>query len=90
MASYKQIVTLNPGESKSVSFQVVPTGVGIYTVSVDGLSGSFEVLGMSDIRVSGLSIIPSKVYPGDTVTISVVAINSGTATDSKEITCTVS
>lgn len=34
-------VTLNPGESQQVLFQVTPSEVGSYRVSVDGLEGAF-------------------------------------------------
>ena len=40
----QQSVTLNPGESKIVSFEVVPTVAKTYNVSVDGLSGSFRAI----------------------------------------------
>jgi hypothetical protein len=41
MAKYYEEVTLNPGESQKVCFEVIPTEAGVYIVSVDGLSGSF-------------------------------------------------
>ncbi len=34
-----KMVTLEPGESKAVSFEVTPTELGVYSVSVDGLTG---------------------------------------------------
>lgn len=37
----KKMVTLNPGESKVVAFEVIPTVPRAYQVSVDGLMGSF-------------------------------------------------
>ncbi|HUV56679.1 MAG TPA: hypothetical protein VMV84_05535 [Dehalococcoidales bacterium] len=37
----EQVVTLNPGESKVVSFEAVPSVAKTYSVSVDGLTGSF-------------------------------------------------
>lgn len=40
----EQSVTLQPGESKAVSFEVVPHEARAYQVSVDGLSGSFTAL----------------------------------------------
>ncbi len=38
----EQNVTLQPGESKVVSFEATPTVAKVYQVSVDGLTGSFE------------------------------------------------
>ena len=88
----QQSVTLQPGESKAVSFEVTPTAVKTYYVSVDGLSGSFVVTTapVADIRVEDLLISPTEVYVGEPVTISVVVTNYGTAAGSKTITCTVS
>ncbi|GAI93311.1 unnamed protein product, partial [marine sediment metagenome] len=37
----EQSVSLQPGESKVVSFEVTPTVAKVYQVSVDGLTGSF-------------------------------------------------
>lgn len=87
----EQIVTLAPGESKTVSFEVTPTESGTFNVSVDGLTGTFSVTEapMADIRVENLSITPSVVYVGELVTISVTAKNYGTATGTKTITCIV-
>lgn len=84
-------VTLAPGEEQTVSFEVNPTEIGTYNVSVDGLSGAFSVIEtpMPDIRVENLSITPSVVYVGELVTISVTAKNYGTATGTKTITCIV-
>ena len=87
----EQSVTLNPGESKVVSFEVTPTVAKSYSVSVDGLSGTFvaTILPVVDIRVENLVIEPSEVQVGQPVTISVTATNYGGATGSKIITCTV-
>jgi len=89
MATQRQTVTLNPGESQVVAFEVTPAEAGSYSVSVDGLSGSFTVIGMADLVVSSLVIDPSQVYIGETVTISVTVTNVGTATGSREIVCEV-
>jgi len=85
-------VTLEPGESKAVSFQVTPTELGAYSVSVDGLTGSFSVVAVpvADIRLSDLVIEPSEVNVGEPVSISVVVTNYGTASGSRTITCIVS
>jgi hypothetical protein len=88
----QQSVTLNPGESKTVSFTVTPTVAKTYSVSVDGLSGSFKATTapVADIKVENLVISPTEVMVGATVVISVVAMNYGTASGSKTIICTVS
>ena len=88
----QQTVTLAPGESKTVSFQVTPTVAKTYSVNVDGLYGTFRATTapVADIRVGSLVISPTEVYVGELVTISVIATNYGTASGSKTITCTVS
>ena len=88
----EQEIFLQPGESKIVSFEVAPTVAGAYSVNVDGLTGTFEAaeIPVADIRVENLTISPSEVYIGETVTISVTATNYGTAAGSRNIICTVS
>ncbi len=88
----EQVVTLQPGESKTVSFEVTPTVAKTYSVSVNGLSGTFKAVTVpvADIRVEDLSITPSEVMVGGLVSISVVAKNYGTAAGSKTIVVTVS
>jgi len=85
----QQSVTLQPSESKTVSFTVTPTEARTYSVSVNGLSGSFRATA-ADIRVENLVISPTEVNVGEKVTISVTAKNYGTVAGSKTIVCTVS
>lgn len=40
----QQSVTLNPGESKAVSFEATPQEAKTYQVSVNGLTGSFKAI----------------------------------------------
>lgn len=44
MTVLSKTVTLNPGQSQPVGFQVVPTEAGLYQVSVDGLTGGFTAV----------------------------------------------
>ena len=87
----KKTVTLNPGESKVVSFTFTPTVAKGYGVSVDGLTGSFIALPAPEAEfvVSNLVIDPTQVYIGEQVSISVIVTNIGTATGSYEVTCEV-
>ena len=84
-------VTLEPGQSATVSFEVTPAEAKTFHVSVDGLSGSFICTegAVADIRLENLVIEPSEVAIGQTVTISVTATNYGGAAGSKRIVCTV-
>jgi uncharacterized membrane protein len=86
-----QSVTLQPGESKAVSFKVTPFTAKTYEVSVNGQSGSFRAVEtpVADIRVGDLEISPSEAYVGEEVTISVQVTNYGTAAGSKTIAFTV-
>ncbi len=88
----EQIVELTLGESKTIAFEVTPTVAKVHSVTVDGLSGSFKAttVPVADIRVENLVISPAEVMVGEKVTISVTATNSGTASGSKRILCTVS
>ena len=87
-----QTVTLQPGESKTLSFEVTPTVAKTYQVAVDGQSGSFRAVTtpVAEIRVENLIIDPSEVYVGEKVNIRVTAVNYGSAAGTKKITCTVS
>lgn len=87
----EQTVTLEPGESRVLSFEVVPEVAKNYSVSVDGLTGTFiaTVAPVADIRVENLVITPAEVNVGEKVTISVTATNYGAAFGSKKIVCMV-
>jgi len=87
----EHVVTLQPGESTTVSFDVMPEVAKSYSVSVDGLSGTFVATEapVTDIRVENLVITPAEVNVGEKVTISVTATNYGTISGSKKIVCTV-
>lgn len=56
MTTLTKPVTLSPGQSQQVSFQVTPQVAGVYSVSVDGLTGSFEAT-----EVVGLATIEGQV-----------------------------
>jgi len=88
----EKIVSLEPGQSEAVSFEVTPTEAKTFQVSVDGLTGSFIAteVPVADIRVENLVIEPAEVYVGEKVTISVTATNYGAAAGTKTIVCTVS
>jgi len=62
----KQTVTLQPGESKVVSFEATPTVAKIYHVAVDGLTGSFEAVEAPPLEatISDLVIEPKEVITG--------------------------
>ncbi|MBA7620214.1 hypothetical protein ES703_27559 [subsurface metagenome] len=87
----QKTVILAPGESAVVSFEATPTEVGVYQVSVDGLTGTFTVTEAPVARIvlSNLIIQPGEVNIGELVTISVTATNEGNAAGSKVVTCTI-
>lgn len=87
----KKTVSLDPGESKVVTFTYTPTMAKGYTVSADGLSGTFVAMEIPEARfeVIDLLIEPAEVYVGETVTISVVVTNVGGKAGSYEVICEV-
>lgn len=52
----QQSITLPAGQSQVVSFEVTPTVVKTYQVSVDGLTGSFSVATLPSIRDLGMQL----------------------------------
>lgn len=76
----EQSITLNPGESKTVSFEVIPAEARTYQVSVNGLSGSFSAVGAppdvpEGFEISSLSFTPETTYIGGPIEISIMATN---------------
>jgi len=87
----EKTVSLEPGQSEAVSFEVTPAEAKTFHVSVDGLTGSFVATeeAVADIRVENLVIEPAEVDIDQKVTISVMATNYGIAAGTKTIVCTV-
>ena len=87
----EKIVSLEPGQSEAVSFEVTPAEAKTFQVSVNGLTGSFIAteVPVADIRVENLVIEPAEVNVGEKVTISCTATNIGGAAGTKTIVCTV-
>lgn len=87
-----QEITLEPGESRTISFEIVPTVAKSYSVSVNGLYGTFKAteVAVADIRVENLVIEHAELLVGEVNTISVTATNYGGAVGTKRITCIVS
>ena len=88
----EKAVSLEPGQSEAVSFEVTPTEAKTFHISVNGLTGSFIAteVPVADIRVENLVIEPAEVNVGQPVTISATAKNYGAAAGTKIIVCTVS
>jgi len=87
----EKAVSLEPGQSEVVSFEVTPTEAKTFHISVNGLTGSFVAteVPVADIRVENLVIEPAEVNVGEKVTISCTATNIGGAAGTKTIVCTV-
>lgn len=66
----EQTVTLEPGESKTITFEVVPDVAKSYSISVDGLSGSFVATEeIVDFELARPMVSPAEVTPGTAITI---------------------
>ena len=83
----RKSVTLNPGESKIVTFAFTPTVAKGYFVSVDGLTGSFVAVEVpvAEFEVRNLVIEPAEVYVGEAVSIAVQVTNVGDKSGSYEV-----
>ena len=84
-----EYVTLAAGASQKVTLTTVKDVVGTYAVNVDGLSGTFTVkpeLKPATFDTSSLSISPTEVDIGGTVTISVLVANTGDLSGSYRVT----
>lgn len=82
-------VTLDGGDSETVSFSVTPEAAGEYSVNVNGLLGTFEVkelLAPAAFTTSALNIFPTEVNIGERVTISVIVTNTGDLTGAYKVT----
>jgi hypothetical protein len=81
----RQSVTLAPGESKQVTFTTVPLEPGHYSVTVNGLSGSFDVVEISGqtlwghVNVAGavIEIGGQRVYSDESGNYSIPGIAPG-------------
>jgi len=69
MEQMKQTVILDPAQSQQVTFKVVPTVAGIHTVTVNGLSGSFEVIALASLHGRVRDANSWKVIEGVEVTL---------------------
>ena len=72
-----QGVTLGGGEVTTVQFTVQRDARRLYSVEIDGLVGSFEVVAPAELVVSDLTISPASVQPGEETEISARVANVG-------------
>jgi len=57
----EQQITLNPGESKQVSFEATPHEARTYQVSVDGLKGSFTAVAAPAVEITRITVNPTEL-----------------------------
>lgn len=84
----EQTVTLEPGESKTVSFTVKPSKAGLFQATVDGLTGTFEakerwVTNAADISLGGRKMGTSAKY----IWVQPRVINEGHDPGKFRVTC---
>jgi uncharacterized membrane protein len=86
----EKTVTLQPGESKEVVFEVIVDEAGFYEVSVDGLRGQLTVVEpVANIKVENLNIEPPQVVAGEKTQVSVTVTNYGDGAGEKVVQCEV-
>ncbi len=88
MAMATQRVTLAGGASKTVTFTSTKDVADTYTVTVNSLYRTFKVKAPSTLPTfesSDLTIAPTEVKIGETVTISVLVSNTGDLTGTYEV-----
>lgn len=81
-------VEVSGGQTETVTFQVSREDVGEYDVEISGLSKSFEVLeevAPPEFEVSNLSVSPSEVEAGESITLTVDVTNTGGETGEKTL-----
>gem|GEM_PF-4139476 len=84
-----QVVTLQPGDSTTLTFFVIRDEEGTYAVQVEELSSAFEVafaLSPQDIAFSNLVVQPSEVRPDEQATVSVEVSNTGPRSGKADVT----
>lgn len=84
-------VTLDGGDSETISFSLTPDTIGKYTVNINGLPGTFEVKPPkppvpATFTTSDLTISPTEVNIGESVTISATVANIGGVTGTYLVT----
>ncbi len=82
-------ITLDGGQSQTVSFTLITDTTGEYTVEINGISSNYkvkepvpegtvaELSTPASFTISGLSITPDEVNPNEEVTISTLVTNIG-------------
>ena len=91
MTVLRKTISLNPGETKEVTFSFKATEAKDYSVSVGDLTGGFRAIPLPgpEFAVTNLVIEPSEVYIGEQVSISVTVTNVGAVAGSYEVVCEV-
>ncbi len=85
-------VTLAGAASQKVTFTTVKDAAGTYAVNIDGLSGTFVVKAPpvppkpAVFAASALTISPTEVDIGESITISTLVANTGDLTGSYKVT----
>lgn len=73
----KKEVNLDADEFGTVNFNIEKQEKGTYSLSIDDLSESFEVIDPAKFELSDLQVSPKEAKPGETVTVSINVKNVG-------------
>ena len=81
-----RVITLPGGASELVAFNITEDTADFYLLNLNGLSGFFLVRESAAFTISELTIAPTEVKAGDSVTITALVTNTGDLPGSYELT----
>lgn len=80
-------VTLQPGKSEKITFQLIPTEAKVYNISVDGLGTTITVTAAGAGIVVKAVVIPAKISLGESVTPAAEIMNVGATDCTRTFNC---
>jgi len=73
----EQNVTVGPATTQQASFTIAKEETGSYTVGVSGLTATLKVLKPAEFKVEALTVSPTEVVAGTSITVTVDVTNIG-------------
>ena len=72
-----EAVSLAPGSKQTITFMLVKDEVGTYSIEIDGLTATLEVVKPAEFQVSALGTTPAEIVAGEEFTIDADIRNVG-------------